>query len=129
MNIGGAVRGLLIKREFMELILAGKKEWELRGSRSQIRGPIALIESGSGTVVGTCTLDDVIGPLTLKEMQGNAKRIGCKASDLTSKYYQNTFAWVLGNVESLSRPVPYKHPSGAVIWVKLSPAVVKKIQA
>lgn len=123
------MRALLIRREFLELILAGKKTWELRGSRSQIRGPIALIESGSGTVVGICTLVEVIGPLTLKDMQGNAKRIGCKSSELTSKHYKNTYAWVLGDVERLPKPVPYKHPSGAVIWVKLSSAVVRKIQA
>lgn len=123
------MRALLIKREFLELIFAGKKIWELRGSRSQIRGPIALIESGSGTVVGICTLVEVIGPLTLKDMKDNAKRIGCKSSELTSTYYKNTYAWVLGNIERLPQPVPYKHPSGAVIWVKLSNSVVKKIQA
>ena len=122
------MRGLLIKREFLELIFAGKKTWEIRGSRSQIRGLIALIESATGTVVGTCTLDEVVGPLTLKDMQANAKRIGCKAEDITSKYYKNTYAWVLGNVVRLPRPVPYKHPSGAVIWVRLYPAVVNKVQ-
>ena len=33
--------------------------------------------------------------------------------------YPNTYAWELTNVKRLRKPVPFKHPSGAVIWVML----------
>ena len=32
---------------------------------------------------------------------------------------RDTYAWVLANIRLLKKPVPYAHPSGAVIWVKL----------
>ena len=121
------MRGLVIKREFLDLIFAGRKAWEIRGSRTKARGPIALIESGSSTVVGICTLEEVIGPLTLNELSGNARNIGLKASDIKSKPYGSTYAWVLGNVKQLSRSVPYSHPHGAVVWVKLAPAIARKV--
>jgi hypothetical protein len=34
-------------------------------------------------------------------------------------HYKETFAWVLANPRLLNAPVPYEHPSGAVIWVTL----------
>ena len=60
-------RALLIREPFVSWILSGKKTWELRGSATKIRGRIALVASGSGTVVGTCDLVDVRGPLGERE--------------------------------------------------------------
>ena len=122
------MRGLIIRRQFLDLILSGKKQWEIRGSRAHYRGQIALIESGSGTVVGHCVLHDVVGPLTLNDLRANAHRIGCKASDITVKYYQKTYAWVLHDAKRLPRPIPYSHPPGAVIWVRLPPAIKSKLK-
>lgn len=36
-----------------------------------------------------------------------------------SRRYDKPHAWVLENVQRADRPVPYKHPMGAVIWVTL----------
>jgi hypothetical protein len=44
--------GLLVKQPWIDLILRGVKTWELRGSRTKASGRIALIQSGTGTVVG-----------------------------------------------------------------------------
>ena len=119
------MRGLIIGQEPLDRILSGQKVWELRGSRTKIRGPIALIESGSGTVVGRCILADVIGPLSVAELKWNARRLGQKPGEI-SRYYDRTFAWVLRDVRRLARPIPYRHPRGAVIWVKLPPLVEEK---
>jgi len=116
--------GLLIMKEPLDKILAGTKTWEIRGKATTRRGPIALIESKSGHVVGTCEVVDVIGPLTLAELQRNAKRVGARHAEL---YYETTFAWVLHNARRLPKPVLYKHPSGAVIWVVLEPSVVRRL--
>jgi hypothetical protein len=43
-------------------------------------------------------------------------------------YYRNTYAWVLKNPRRLKKTVPYKHPSGAVIWVKLDGIVERAIR-
>jgi len=121
------MRGLVIKRQFVDLILSGRKDWELRGSRSRIRGVIGLIESGSGLVVGHATLADVVGPLSLAELKASARHLGCRSNEI-SLYYAKTFAWVLTDAKRLARPVEYRHPQGAVIWVKLSRAVASKIK-
>jgi hypothetical protein len=41
--------------------------------------------------------------------------------------YREYFAWVLRSAERLHRPVPYKHPTGAVVWVLLADSVSGKI--
>lgn len=108
---------LIIKKRPLELILDGKKTWELRGSACRKRGKIALIESKSGLVVGTAEIVDCRGPLTLKEFNQNLDK--SQASPVKSSndfYYKRTHAWVLKNVQRFKKPIPYKHKQGCVIW-------------
>jgi hypothetical protein len=114
------MNGLIIRSPYIEWILAGKKSWEIRGSTTHIRGKIALIRGGSGLVVGTCELVNVIGPLTLRELRRNAGKLARRKSEIRSLPYRRTYAWVVKNSRRLKRPRPYEHPSGAVIWVRLS---------
>ena len=67
---------LLILEEPLAKILAGTKTWEIRGSATKRRGRIALIQSKSGLVVGTCDLVDVVGPLSLKKLRSASWRTG-----------------------------------------------------
>jgi hypothetical protein len=57
--------GLLIRSPYIDWILAGAKTWGIRGSSTSKRDRIALIQSGTGTVVGVADLVGVEGPLTL----------------------------------------------------------------
>jgi hypothetical protein len=117
--------GLLIRKEPIDKVLAGTKTWEIRGTATSIRGPIALIESKSGHVVGTCEVVDVIGPLSLAKLQRNVNRTGFWPSRLP---YATTYAWVVREARRLSTPVPYQHPPGAVIWVLLATSVVRRLR-
>lgn len=128
---GAASRGssplthaLLVLQEPLDKILAGTKTWEIRGKATARRGRIALVQSKSGHVVGTCELVDVVGPLTLAELRKNARRTGFRPDELP---YSTTHAWVLRNARRLAEPVPYRHPPGAVIWVKLDSRVIRRI--
>jgi hypothetical protein len=114
-------RALIILPEPLQKILDGWKTWEIRSSGTRIRGPIALIESRSGTVVGTCELIDSIGPLTRAQCRENARKAGNFVAETGS------YAWVLQGARRLRTPVPYRHPRGAIIWVRLSPAVARKL--
>ena len=58
------MRALLIRHPWIDMILGGKKYWEIRGSRTSVRETIALVPSGSGTVIGVCDVVDCVGPLT-----------------------------------------------------------------
>jgi hypothetical protein len=120
------MHALLIRSPHIERILAGKKTWEIRSSRTQMRGRIALVRSGSGTIVGTCEIVNCIGPLTPEQFRRNARKVGIKPTEARSSYAK-TYAWVLAEVGSLRKPVSYKHPSGAVIWVKLDSKVVSAV--
>jgi hypothetical protein len=114
-------RGLIVGSPFIDNIIQGKKIWEIRGSQTKVRGEIALIRSGSGLIIGSCELVDVIGPLTLKELQRNAHKACKSPNEIGPKLpYMQTYAWVLTNPRSFMKPIPYNHPVGAVIWVRLS---------
>lgn len=49
-------KGLIIKKEWLEKIFNNGKHWEMRSTRTNVRGIIKLIESGSGEIVGECML-------------------------------------------------------------------------
>jgi hypothetical protein len=119
------MRGLIIHPEPLELILHGQKCWELRSAKTQIRERIALIRSGSGLVVGTCDLVGVKGPLTLSQIRWNVRKIGINPSEVGSRPpYRHTYAWRLANPKRFRKPVPYTHPTGARIWVKLPDSIL-----
>jgi ASCH domain-containing protein len=121
------MNALLIKAPWIYDILEGRKTWELRGNATKRRGTIALVESGTGHVVGVCEIVDVKGPLSIRELEDTWRKHGIKDWSNGSRY-SRTYGWVLANARALKKPVPYKHPSGAVIWVKLNNAVEQKIK-
>jgi hypothetical protein len=122
------MRALLIHEEFVNKILVGKKTWEMRGAWTTIRETIALVPSGTGTVTGVCDLVGCIGPLTAAEYRKNARKAGTISSEAKLGYYKKTYAWVVKNPRTLKKPVPYKHPNGAIIWVTLDPKVERAIR-
>ncbi len=113
------MNGLLIRNPWIDMILQGKKIWEIRGSNTKKRGKIALIASGTGMIVGTCEIVDSIGPLTIIDLKANTNKHRISERNLVKPPYRKTFAWVLNKAKKLENPIPYKHPRGAIIWVKL----------
>ena len=79
-------------------------------------------------MVGTCELVEVIGPLRL-EMIKKSARSKMNESPTDCEDYQGSFAWVLGDVRRLVHPVVYKHPSGAVTWVRLDDETAAEVLA
>lgn len=122
------MHGLIIKSPYIDHILEGKKTWEMRSTATQIRGRIALIRKGSGHVVGVANLVDVHGPLSEDELLRNSeKHLIPDAIVQSGEAAKWDTAWVLRDVEVLDNPVPYRHRSGAVIWVVLDDCVVARI--
>lgn len=114
------MRGLLIREPWIGMILAGQKHWEMRSKSTQVRGPIALIRAGSGLVVGTAVLSDCLPALDADEMRDSSAFHGLPADRLDEVMQQGwTTPWVLSEVRVLQRPVPYRHRSGAVVWIDL----------
>ncbi len=123
-------RGLIIDEPWISMILNGEKTWEMRTTASKVRGPIALIKKGSKQVVGTAELVDCLSPLSFSEFARHERLHRIPAARHKSAWEGGwQVPWVLRKARRLNRPVAYAHPSGAVIWVKLEPSVVRAVQA
>lgn len=122
------MRALIIREPWVGKILDGKKTWELRGSKTNVRETVALVASGSGTVIGVCDLVDCIGPWSTCVFKDNAQRAGINPEKAKLGYYKQTYAWAMAEPRRLTKPIPYTHPSGAIIWVRLDAGVETKIQ-
>ncbi len=115
------MNSLIIKQPWIALILNNQKTWEMRSRMTHVRGRIGLIQSGSGLVVGEATLVDcfsIINAQTGKCEAPNLCEMRHRISDqaLLAKY---PFAWVLSDPVRYTKPKPYQHPKGAVVWVKI----------
>jgi hypothetical protein len=113
-----------IREPWIDMILDGEKTWEIRSKFTKKIGPVALIRSKSGTVVGTAKLSKVV-EITASIGRANARKMGMPPSEGAD--CEGLYAWVLEDVIKFKIPVPYKHPSGAVTWVTLDESTSKKV--
>lgn len=112
------MKGLIIKSPWIEKILSGEKTWEIRGSKTNIRGTVALIKSGTGMIYGTI---DVLGSkeISLDKYRKTEDFHRIPQNMFPGLPYSKTHAWILSNPLVFYKPKPYIHPQGAVIWVNL----------
>src|SRR5688572_10979565 len=109
--------GLLIKSPWIDKILAGEKTWEIRDKRSNKHERIGLIQSGSGTIVGTCC----VGPLSADQFKKNFDKHRVTPGELVAFYgNKSIYAYVLSDVRKLGKRIPYTHKPGAVQFVRLT---------
>ncbi|MBF4371295.1 hypothetical protein EAY04_25240, partial [Vibrio anguillarum] len=80
-------------------------------------GDFALIQKGTGHIVGLSTLIDSLAPLSTNELAiySEKHRVDYQAQPELTKW---NIPWVLDNSRRI-KPVPYKPKRGAVIWVNL----------
>jgi len=71
------MKGLMIKREYADLILSGAKTWEIRGQVTAERGRIALLASGTKLVVGTCEIGHVRSSGVRGQRRSTGQTSGC----------------------------------------------------
>jgi hypothetical protein len=111
-----SLKGIVIKRPWIDLILAGEKTWEIRSGPVKARGVIGLIEGGSGNVVGLARLVGCKGPLDRDELGRQFQKHRVPPERMSEVPYESFYAWELAEARRLDPPVPYRHPTGAVIW-------------
>ena len=103
---------LVVKRRWLDKILAGQKTWEIRGGPTAKRGWIHFAQSG-----------------TAGKLMGRARVVGCRRLRPSSfeqnvshhcvdrwddVKYKNPYAWVLEDAERFERPFDYNHKRSAV---------------
>jgi hypothetical protein len=124
------MKALIIDEPWISLILDGRKTWEMRTRVCKHRGPVALIRKGSGQVVGTAAITDSKPPLGDTAAYAAAERFHC----IPPAGQRQAFAggwrtpWVLAEARSLTKPVRYSHPKGAVIWVNLDETIAAQVR-
>lgn len=107
---------MIIRKPHIDKILDGSKTWEMRTTGTKVRGRIGLIEAGSGLIVGECNLDGVGESVSNFNIgYGQHKH---QVEDL-SRLEKWHIPWILSGAIRYEKPIPYDHPKGAVIWVKL----------
>ncbi len=111
-------RGLIIAPYWLEKILSGEKTLEMRTRRTKIREWIALIESGTGLIMGITKLIDCNGPMSLELLQKYVSA-HCIDYDQQPDLERYNVAWSINYTQKLESPIPYRHQRGAVIWVRL----------
>jgi hypothetical protein len=114
-------RGLMIRDPYASQILNGEKIWEIRGRPTQIRGPVVVIKSGTGLAFGTVNLVRVLGPLDREDLEAAAELPQSERDEVArlGLPYPKTYAYVFTNPQWFEYPIPYRHASGAVTWVRL----------
>jgi hypothetical protein len=125
------MKALIIAEPWISKILSGEKTWEMRSKSAKIRGHIALIAKRSGHVVGLAELIDSKPSLETRSAYATAEPLHRIPPEEQERAFAGGWRtpWVLKNAKRLAKPVPYKHPSGAVTWVVLEPEVIALVKA
>ena len=110
-----AKRALVVKKRWLDLILAGQKKWEIRGSSTAKRGWIHFAESqAGGKLMGRARLVDCF-PVSRESFVRNFHQH--RVPSLSMVPYRTPYAWVLENCEKFDKAFNYERKQGAVIWV------------
>jgi hypothetical protein len=120
-------KALIIDEPWINKILNGEKDWEMRSSGTTHRGLFGLIKKGSGKVFGVANLTGISGPYDSEGLAQNADHHRVDSQRYNDPAYKWRYAWELSNIQRLDTPVDYIHKSGAVIWVRLEESVITSI--
>ena len=112
-----AKKAIIVKKYWLNLILAGRKTWLIRGRTTLKRGWVHFVESQAGGM-----------------LRGRGRLVKCFrlpadsfhehyskhcVPRLTMVPYDTLYAWVFEDVEEFDKPFYYKHKQGAVTWVNV----------
>ena len=108
--------GLIVKQPFGDLIIDGKKTWELRSKsapKKKLNREILLLSSGFA--LGKIKIKKCF-EANKKEIIANQKKHKSNINGLIDENYFHV--WEVNVIEKFSKPKKYSHPLGARIWVK-----------
>lgn len=125
------MQGLIIRKRWLDLILASTKTWEMRSQPTRYRGPLALICQGTGgQILGTAELIDSLPPLSETAFKAARNLHGIPPCDDARVLADGwIYPWVLGDVRPLRTPVLSGQKPGQVIWVPIAPGTLAEIRS
>jgi hypothetical protein len=112
-------RALIVHKPWANMIVSGEKKWELRSRRRKIRDRVGIIEAGSAEIIGAATLVDCID-VASSQVGSLSRWFGLHRvpTEKLSRYLIR-YAWCFEDAEIFKPGIPYHHPKGAQVWVKL----------
>ena len=117
---------LTILPQYLAMILAGRKTWELRKFRSLAVGQrVPLAASDTCRIWGSAMLTAVEWKTRLEEAHA---LVSPSALDDYVQGQGGCFAWVPTDPQTLAKPVPFNRSSGSVNWVKLPQDLQNQVQ-
>lgn len=128
------MKGLLLDKLQIESILAGTLTSIIRSSpTSWLHRTIALIESETGIVRGSCTIVAVHGPISAEDIARYVQRPMhpveqfAEASEGEACFY----AWQITEVTELSPPLARQQlpANAAPTWIDVPPGISQRIKA
>lgn len=108
-------KALIVNKHWLDKIFNEGKDWEMRTRRTSMRGKIGLIEKSTGMIVG----ETIIYGCSKSPISKDIKLINRHKIEDLSLLDKWRFAWYLRGSKRYKEPIPYNHPKGAVIWVKV----------
>ena len=111
--------GLIIKREWLDLIISGRKTLEIRGCNTKkVKEKIYLLSSPNHRIMAECIIKAAY-PISCSDWSEERENhcVDIPYPEL-KKRYNTPYAWVLSEVKPIKDIWFYNHPKGAVIWVK-----------
>ena len=97
---------LVVKNPWLDLILSGRKTWEIH---------LALSGAG-GRIFGQCQLTESF-PIDHGDLAKHVDKHCINDTDIIT--YSRPHVWVMSKPQRYENPFAYSHPYGAVKWVKL----------
>lgn len=113
------MKGLIVHKEWLDLIMEGDKTLEIRGTDTNIIDEtIYLLEAGSRRIRGTCKIHSTY-PISCSDWHNEMLKHHVYISFKELKeIYPKPYAWVLTQITEIKEEKYYRHPRGAVRWIR-----------
>lgn len=119
-------RALKVKAEYAELIISGKKTWEIRSTRTtKFKERIAISPIGKQTLIGDIVFTNCL-EISKNEFNKYFGRHCVPASDAANVIgnYSKIYAWGISAPRAYANEVHYRTKTGQMSWVKLNDASI-----
>ena len=113
---------LIVDGPWAQLIVQGKKTWEIRSQTTMIRERIGIALKGTHLLIGEASVIDSF-ELSDEMIRDNFEK---HRVEHVEEYVGDgpAYAWVMSNAREYTQAKEYVRPQGAIKWVHVPPATV-----
>lgn len=113
-----AVRDLIVRKPYADWIVEGRKIWEIRRSRTQVRREVLIISGGKA--IEKADLVEVVGPFTLEKLAEHSDK-HLVDYEFLKDYSRGKplHTWAFLKAEKFENPIEVKLKRGVQVWAKV----------